>query len=156
MPDDARMRIRRQANLAWRLAFGSEREAYLPGRHRARISRSPGDLDQDVLWLQGDLRRSPEHPHLPRVPRRSKPDPSHSHSWLPLQHPTTGTLKEGYMHAHRPRNGGSADDAFGLATETRLTRGALRPMLARSTGHGGGVAVLVGRGPNEETSVPLS
>jgi len=29
-------------------------------------------------------------------------------------------------------------------------------MLARSTGHGGGVAVLVGMGPNEETSVPLS
>ena len=60
------------------------------------------------------------------------------------------------MHAHRPRNGGSADDAFGLAPETRLTRGALRPMLARSTGHGGGVAVVVGMGPNEETSVPLS
>ena len=60
------------------------------------------------------------------------------------------------MHAHRPRNGGSADDAFGLAPETRLTCGALRPMLARSTGHGGGVAVVVGMGPNEETSVPLS
>ena len=46
-------------------------EAYLPGGYRARVSRPSGDRDQDVLRLQGDLRRSPEHPHLPRVPRAS-------------------------------------------------------------------------------------